>query len=250
VEEQIQMRADGDVSPFLRRPQPPVFKQLTQRYPFSVNFDWANGICTTPGSSVPVHYSTSTLVKEDEDGVVTWRLTLVELVHFRYLFRRYIFIFSGSNFFASSLASSTFQTVKCNLSFRLSLQTDRIFDQETMKPPLTILLTSLPFSSSFSTLISPPKATFSLGFNGLEFDEADMNEFVDKRAVRMDPLGINDEFVRKEYAEWLIRYNKLESEARYKLFKQHLLQQLEFDSDRGEFSRLNEFGDFTQGNII
>jgi hypothetical protein len=130
------------------------------------------------------------------------------------------------------------------------MQTDRIFDQETMKTPLTIFFTSIPFSSSFSTLISPPKVTFSLGFNGLEFDEADMNEFVDKRAVRMDSLGMNDDFVRKEYDQWLIRHNKLENEARYKLFKKHLLQQLEFDSDRGEFSRLNEFGDCTQGTII
>jgi hypothetical protein len=75
-----------------------------------------------------------------------------------------------------------------------------------------------------------------------------MNEFVDKRAVWMDSLGINDEFVRKEYDEWLIHHNNLESEARYKLFKKHLLQQLEFDSDRGEFSRLNEFGDSTHGS--
>jgi hypothetical protein len=40
---------------------------------------------------VYVHYLL-VLVKEDEDGVVTWRLTLVELVHFRY-FRCFIFNF-------------------------------------------------------------------------------------------------------------------------------------------------------------
>lgn len=127
---------------------------------------------------------------------------------------------------------------------------ERWTGQEAMKIVCSIFIIIFPLSSSFPTIFQPPKVHVSLGFNGLEYDESEMNEFVDKLTMHMDSLGINDDFVRREYSQWLIRHNKLESEGRYKQFKKNLLKQLEFDSETGDFFRLNELGDRTQGTSI
>eukprot|EP00980_Cylindrotheca_fusiformis_P009206 scaffold2003_cov139-Cylindrotheca_fusiformis.AAC.22 len=120
--------------------------------------------------------------------------------------------------------------------------------QSAMKVAIIfIIIINLKISASFRTLTYRSKATVSLRFNGLEFDDADMNHFVDKLVLEMDSIGIDDEFVRNEYSQWLVRHAKPECETRYKQFKKNLLRQLEYDSKKGMFHRLNEFGDFTEG---
>lgn len=113
----------------------------------------------------------------------------------------------------------------------------------------TIQLLLLSISAAFQAIIHREAITTSLDFNGLEFDEADMNDFVDQRSAKMDSIGIDDELVRQEYEAWRHRYQKDECEVRYKRFKKNFLRQLEYDSEGGakQFYNLNEYGDFSSG---
>jgi hypothetical protein len=100
-------------------------------------------------------------------------------------------------------------------------------------------------ASAFTvTNLQRNRCVSTLHFNGLEFDDnEDLNRFVDQRSLRMENLGINDDFVREEYDQWLAKYDKRANESRYRQFKKNMLQQLELDSTEGIFYKLNEFGD-------
>ena len=113
--------------------------------------------------------------------------------------------------------------------------------------PLTMFAVLLSVSVAFQTIYCREVASTSLNFNGLEFDDADMDSFVDKRSVEMDSIGIDDDFVREEYEQWQHRHQKQGCEARYKQFKKNFLLQLQYDSDEGHFHDLNEYGDFSSG---
>lgn len=114
-----------------------------------------------------------------------------------------------------------------------------------------ILLLKIPFSAAFQTRNHRIVAPTLLRFNGLEFDDTEMNDFVDQRTVKMDSIGIDDDFVREEYEKWLHLHQKEECEVRYKQFKKNFLLQLEYDSEEGgRFHDLNEFGDLSSGKEI
>lgn len=116
---------------------------------------------------------------------------------------------------------------------------------------LAIITIFIPLSAAFQAVTHREDALTCLRLNGLEFEESDMNEFVDQRTVKMDSIGIDDDFVRQEYEKWLQRHQKQECEVRYKQFKKNFLIQLEYDSDGGtRFHDLNEFGDFSSGKRL
>jgi len=114
---------------------------------------------------------------------------------------------------------------------------------------LVIVVIFIPLSMAFQSINYREEASTSLNFNGLEFDDSDMDSFVDKRSVEMDAIGIDDAFVREEYEKWLHRHQKQECEVRYKQFKKNFLLQLEYDSDGGQFHGLNEYGDFSSDDF-
>jgi hypothetical protein len=60
-------------------------------------------------------------------------------------------------------------------------------------------------------------------------------------------LEVSDDYVRSEYAKWLIRYEKAYDETRYPTFKKNIILLTQSNLDDGLNSSLNEYGDFTEG---
>jgi hypothetical protein len=60
-------------------------------------------------------------------------------------------------------------------------------------------------------------------------------------------LGVSDDDVRLEYANWLMRYDKAADETRYPTFKKNILLLAQSNRDHGLSFSLNEYGDFTEG---
>ena len=53
--------------------------------------------------------------------------------------------------------------------------------------------------------------------------------------------------VRSEYDAWLKAFGKVYDAARYPIFKNNYLMQLQYDQKNGVYCGLNQFGDLTPG---
>jgi hypothetical protein len=62
-------------------------------------------------------------------------------------------------------------------------------------------------------------------------------------------LGVSDDDVRFEYANWMMRYNKPADETRYTTFKKNILLQAQYNREHGQNFSLNEYGDLTEGKF-
>jgi hypothetical protein len=60
-------------------------------------------------------------------------------------------------------------------------------------------------------------------------------------------LGVSDDDVRLEYAQWLMRYDKAADETRYPTFKKNILLLAQSNRYHGLSFSLNEYVDFTEG---
>jgi hypothetical protein len=62
-------------------------------------------------------------------------------------------------------------------------------------------------------------------------------------------LGVSEDDVRFEYANWTMRYDKTADETRYSTFKKNILLQAQYNLEHGQNFSLNEYGDFTEGTF-
>jgi hypothetical protein len=68
-------------------------------------------------------------------------------------------------------------------------------------------------------------------------------------AALAESLGVSDDDVQFEYANWLMRYSKPADEIRYPTFKKNILLQAQYNREHGQNFSLNEYGDFTEGTF-
>jgi hypothetical protein len=65
-----------------------------------------------------------------------------------------------------------------------------------------------------------------------------------------ESLGVSDDLVRLEYANWLMLYDKAADETRYPTYKKNILLLAQSNRKYGLRFSLNEYGDFTEGTCL